>query len=107
MLIYIAQAGGADGPVKIGKAKDPAARVAAMRTGCPMDMALLTYAPWHDSNERLLHWYLRDYRIRGEWFRPAPKVEYVAHKVDANQFYELMADIAHERAFFGLKGLTP
>lgn len=106
-MIYVAQAGGEDGPVKIGKAINPAARVAALRTGCPVDLQLLTFADWHESNERLIHWYLREHRIRGEWFRPSGKVEFVAHRIDAGEFYELMADVARERAFFGLRGVAP
>jgi len=98
-MIYVAQAGGSDGPVKIGKAKNPKGRVAGMRTGCPMDLKLLTFANWHDSNEKIIHWYLRNSKIRGEWFTPSDLVENVCQRIDQNEFYELMEEITKDPCF--------
>ena len=98
-MIYVAQAGGKDGPVKIGRAKNPRLRVAGMRTGCPTDLRLLTFAEWHDTNEMLIHWYLRDSRTRGEWFAPTKRVEAVCHRIDKNEFHELMGEISADPEF--------
>lgn len=105
-MIYAIQCG-ESGPIKFGKAKNAKARLDAMKTGCPFELRLLTASGWHESNERLIHWYLRDYRLRGEWFSPVPKVQHVANRLAGNKFYELMRDIAFERAHFGQRWKAP
>ena len=60
--------------VKIGVAKNPAARLAELQTGNPKELELaLTFGPMSEKQayqlESRFHSKFRKYRIRGEWFR--------------------------------------
>src|SRR3990167_2106817 len=66
-MIYAIQSG-EGGPIKFGIAKNPAARLAALQTGCPESLKLLVTVEMEDYCERLIHKWLRNGRIRGEWF---------------------------------------
>lgn len=56
--------------IKIGVARDVEKRLQSMQTGCPFVIEVLH--AWPCANpyrfERHLHWKLRAYRTRGEWF---------------------------------------
>lgn len=60
---------GADGMnlVKIGRAKNPHTRLAALQVGSPAKLKLLASA-LHGQNERLLHMMFEPWRRHGEWF---------------------------------------
>lgn len=63
----------ADPPrVKIGRASNPAARIAGLATACPYE--LVTLGIWHTdvATELALHEHLAAYRVRGEWFDLGP-----------------------------------
>lgn len=65
------------GPQKIGIARDPSARLAAMQTGCPFTLRIqsVTYVASEDSArrvERVAHRLLKKHRQRGEWFNVTP-----------------------------------
>lgn len=68
--LYVVQA--QSGLVKIGIAKDPAARLEALQTGSPEHLALVhTHMPEDfpaDAVERAAHDILRSMRRKGEWF---------------------------------------
>src|SRR6516162_9936645 len=66
--VYFVQVGD-NGPIKIGKAVSPLARLAELQTGNPIELIprLLLLGGRH---ERFLHRRFKDCRIRGEWFRP-------------------------------------
>lgn len=68
-MIYAIQAGDG-GPVKFGVAKSVGGRLRALQTGCPTDLRLLAFADVGNENESLIHYHLRNSRIRGEWFSP-------------------------------------
>lgn len=55
-------------PVKIGKAKRPNARVAALRTASPYPIGLLGAIPGYSRTESYLHHIFAEQRMRGEWF---------------------------------------
>lgn len=56
--------------VKIGfTASHPRARLAALQTGCPSPLKLLTYVPGTTGDERKLHESFAPLHIQGEWFR--------------------------------------
>jgi len=55
--------------VKIGRAKDPQARLANMRTGTINDLHLRHAIRCDMGAERVIHERFKDRRIRGEWFR--------------------------------------
>lgn len=62
------------GPVKIGKALDPVARLAQIQSGNPYRLVVRHAEPVVSgySAERALHQIFRDYRMCGEWFRAHP-----------------------------------
>lgn len=69
--IYFIQHNDIAGPVKIGLASDPAARLAALQTGNPFPLFLRAYAAGGRHAEGNVHRCLRSLNIRGEWFRCA------------------------------------
>jgi hypothetical protein len=70
-----------DGPVKIGKAKNPQERLTLLNVGCPEELRLLGSAGWPDEQERVIHRILRTHRVRGEWFAPTPEVMEVVERI--------------------------
>lgn len=75
MSVYFIQSGGPDGYIKIGyTAGSPEARMAALKTGNPLQLALLAVIPGDQSTERALHEKFKEFRGSGEWFTPAPRL---------------------------------
>lgn len=66
--IYFVLAGDA---VKIGYSLDPEKRLQHIRVGNPEEAVLLGKIDGTPRTERALHWKLRQYRLRGEWFSAA------------------------------------
>ena len=65
--LYIMQSSG-NGHLKIGRAKDPKARVSQLQTGNSEEIKLLaSYEGW-GWRESDIHARLTDYRLKGEWF---------------------------------------
>jgi hypothetical protein len=59
--------------IKIGyTAGDPEGRRCDLQTGSAGRLVLLGAMPGEQSDERLLHQRFVNYRVAGEWFRPAP-----------------------------------
>jgi len=60
------------GPLKIGISADPAERKSQMQTGFPATLQVFAQQRAHIPNprmtERYIHYQLRDYMLRGEWF---------------------------------------
>lgn len=56
------------GPVKIGWALDPAARIRTLQTGTPHQLRLINVVPGDRRAEAAIHAQLADDRVRGEWF---------------------------------------
>ena len=54
--------------VKIGVAKNPAARIKELQTGNPIVLKLWLAFPGGVEEERLLHWWMSGQRVNGEWF---------------------------------------
>lgn len=71
-MLYAIQAG-EDGPIKFGVAKSPRARLAELQTGNPNRLKLLVAVEMEHRCERLIHSWLRDERLVGEWFRVTAK----------------------------------
>lgn len=71
--IYAIQQGDA-GPVKIGQTRCPWERLKTLQQGNPIELHGL--AAWRTlpEIEKLLHEEYAQYRIRGEWFEPAPEL---------------------------------
>lgn len=56
------------GPIKIGCASDPVARLAQLQTASPYPLSLIGYVPGGEKLERELHQKYAHLRLRGEWF---------------------------------------
>lgn len=75
MIYFIQQ--GEDGPVKIGYSATMVGverRRSAMQTAHCVELRLLGVVPGDREDETLLHEFLREWRIRGEWFSPSSEV---------------------------------
>ena len=94
-MIYAIQAG--DGPIKIGKSRKVSSRLKELQVSSHLDLKLLAECNWHDQNEVILHEYLKDSYIRGEWFDPTEKVMLVVEFLKKDDFYGLMAKISKDR----------
>lgn len=64
--------------IKIGKAKDPLARMAGLQTGNPDPLSLLYVIPGYGEEERSLHHRLRHEQVAGEWFDGPRTQEFIA-----------------------------
>lgn len=72
-MIYAIQAG-EGGPVKIGVARNPWARLMDLQIGNAETLRVVEAIEAPDGNEWLLHNRLKEHSIRGEWFRPHEEV---------------------------------
>jgi hypothetical protein len=84
-MIYFVQRG-TDGPVKIGKAVDPHARVRALQTANPEPLTLLAVAPGNRRREAQIHRRLASFRINGEWYKPVPELFAVIDELATPEF---------------------
>lgn len=67
--VYFIQAGDG-GPIKIGFAQDPQARLRELSTGSPARLSLLRAVSASGIHqEQMLHRQFGDLRLKGEWFR--------------------------------------
>lgn len=76
-VVYLVQAGAADGPLKIGfsrNANGVGGRLQAIRTHNAAPPRVLGVARGSRSDERLLHTLFAAERQTGEWFRPSPRL---------------------------------
>ncbi len=71
--IYFVQMG-ETGPIKIGKSRGLGMRLDQLRTGSPVQLRVLAQIQAPDELETQLHVYFDEYRLEGEWFKPAPEV---------------------------------
>lgn len=73
-MIYFIQSGD-DGPIKIGYSKSNSrTRLRTLQTGSAEKLTLLCEREGHLGHETALHHKLSEYRLDGEWFRPADQV---------------------------------
>jgi hypothetical protein len=69
--IYFVQPEGG-GPIKIGRAEDPEARLKALQTGSPVRLKLCRFVDAPVEWEARLHDVFAEWRSHGEWFRAHP-----------------------------------
>lgn len=74
MTVYFAQAGGPDGPVKIGVSRNIQMRIRSIQNGCPDDVCVIREIDGGHREEMWLHRHFRDCRKRGEWFDYHPEM---------------------------------
>jgi hypothetical protein len=72
-FIYFIQAG-PTGPIKIGYAKDAKQRCRALQIACHTELRLIIAMRAPQSAEGALHAFFKRERVRGEWFRPSPRL---------------------------------
>lgn len=72
-FVYFIQSG-ANGPIKIGLARDPAERLDNLQVGNPETLSLVATLEGSFAVESFLHALFRRHLIRGEWYRPAPEL---------------------------------
>lgn len=80
--VYLIQAGGKKGAVKIGVAKDVHRRLSQLQTGNHLPLNLIAFIPCENRSEaekleRWLHYKLRRFNIQGEWFSKKVNLKYV------------------------------
>lgn len=76
-FLYFVQQG-LRGPIKIGWTCDLEKRVATLQTGNPEPLYVLVAVPCWPDLEGVAHRVFAPYRLRGEWFSPAPQLlEYI------------------------------
>lgn len=67
--------GHATGPVKIGKAVNPSARLREIQTGYPYKLSILALVDGGHDVERAYHKRFASARLTGEWFTRCPEIE--------------------------------
>ena len=75
---------GKKGPIKIGFTYDVSERRRALQTGCAERLHIMAVAAGTRADEEGAHEKLKRYRMRGEWFQPAPAVLEAIRKVKAD-----------------------
>lgn len=73
-MIYFIQAKHEGGPIKIGYSDTPEYRLGSIQTGNPYELCVIGAIPGKQKDERYWHNKLGGYRLKGEWFKPAPYV---------------------------------
>jgi len=72
-LVYFITAGG-DAPIKIGCSTNVFGRLATLQTASPAPLGVVCTLPGDRTTEATLHRRFKDYRLKGEWFSPAPPI---------------------------------
>jgi hypothetical protein len=67
--------GGAEGPVKIGHAKNMRNRLVALQNGSPVRLSVLATASGGLTRETAYHFQFAEYRLHGEWFERVPAIQ--------------------------------
>ncbi|MEM6471699.1 MAG: GIY-YIG nuclease family protein [Planctomycetota bacterium] len=71
------------GLIKIGyTSKDPVERLRELQTGSSQELELLMTEPGTLGDEKKLHDEFRNYRVRGEWFRPGRELVHRVFRID-------------------------
>jgi hypothetical protein len=72
-MIYFIQEPAEDA-IKIGYSTEPSRRLSTLQTSHPRDLELLAVWPGDQNLEKQIHERFAQFRIRGEWFRPAQEL---------------------------------
>ena len=82
-MIYFIQEG-TTGPIKIGTSNNPRKRLEQLQTATHRKLRLIHYEEGGETREAVIHKWLAEYRIHGEWFRPAERlvnfINYLRHR---------------------------
>lgn len=80
MYLYFIGCGDA---VKIGRSKDPSARLDSLATGAPGKLRLIAKVPNAGHREGYCHKALAEFRIHGEWYRHTSEVDALIKEMSA------------------------
>lgn len=72
-FVYFIQAAGSK-RIKIGYSRNPSLRFADLQCACPDDLVMLAAVRSARDEETATHAKFRKFRVRGEWFEPAPEL---------------------------------
>lgn len=72
--VYFIQRRQYNGAIKIGRARNPMARLRDLQVGSEVHLDLLAIEPGGATRERELHERFSRHRLSGEWFSPAPTI---------------------------------
>lgn len=91
--------GSANGPIKIGRADDPASRLISIQTGNPHRLDLILSIPGPASLEAFYHRKFSRFRMAGEWFRRCGEIEHEILRLDPTAMNRIdeWADLAGTR----------
>lgn len=73
-MIYFAKPVGQIGPVKIGCAANPTARLQCLQTASPVPLEIVALIVGGHDLERALQHRFRDDHLHGEWFASSPEL---------------------------------
>jgi hypothetical protein len=92
------------GAIKIGYSQDPRKRLSQLKVSSPDPLVLLGTIHGGIQQERKLHAYFREYRLRGEWYQDDP---YVLNAVLGmiNQYQNVMKACEARGCRYGLAGV--
>lgn len=91
--------------IKIGKADNPAKRIAELQTGAPLRLKILATMPGGHEIERAIHQRFSHLRTQGEWFYSTPEI--VTYATKSTALSDALIDTDRMRAFFKLTLLEP
>ena len=77
--VYFIQAGGPNGPIKIGVSAQVLDRIWMIQVGCPARLRVLATTPGKPEDEAQLHRMFAPFQTSGEWFKAHPLLlQYIA-----------------------------
>jgi hypothetical protein len=96
-LVYFMAA--ANGPIKIGHAYDPDARLVSVQCGHPAPLAILATVSGGPALERKYHRQFAHLRLHGEWFRRTGEIEHEILRIDPSAMKRIdeWADLAGDK----------
>ena len=82
-FVYFIRVDTVDGPIKIGRSLDPAKRLGELATQIPWGVTLLAQVSGDWAMERNIQDCFADAHMRGEWFRPIPRLLEAIERIQA------------------------
>jgi hypothetical protein len=107
MIYFIQEA--LTGNIKIGFAEENVEqRISDLQCGNSSELTLLGVVAGSVREEQQLHKLFTDYRIRGEWFKPAPAlIQYITVMVPGSKIPKPAAEVRRPHVAVNPKPLTP
>jgi len=95
-MIYFIQSGD-NGSIKIGETNNINRRLATLQVGTSEKLTLLGFLDNDLETEKDMHLKFSEYRLRGEWFKPAKELlEYIQNNCKEVNFFQLVSESTKE-----------